>query len=114
MDQANSLDWTELLSAALEVGVTPSEFWDMTPGETILLIEKRNSSRRLQTIQIAWLTAKLSRAKRVPALKSLLASKAAKPVRGKELIRRRREFSEMTRHLDSKKIVQALEGKKYA
>lgn len=114
MGPHKTLDWIALLRVAVTVGVSPSEFWDMTPAETVVIVEQRAEAHRRTVIQTAWLTARLSRAKRVPALKRLLDSPAAKPLSGEELVKRRTEFAEMTAKLDVDKIVAGLRKSKNA
>lgn len=73
-------------------------FWDQTPRETCLAIEAamwRDERRQRQDVALAWRTAALLRAKRLPSLKHLLSSGPARPLAGEELTRRRREFREM-------------------
>jgi len=94
--------WQKLLEQALRCEITAAEFWQMTPNETWQTIEAygwRLNQQRREAISMAWLTAALTRAKRLPKLAQLLAEKA-KPLRGAELHRRRREFAEMTAGLD--------------
>lgn len=75
----------------------------MTPRETFMAIDAavwREEQQQKREIALAWRTAMLSRAKRIPSLKMLLATKPAKPLEGEELARRRREHAEMTRNVD--------------
>ena len=55
-------------------------------------------------LTLAWQTAALTRAKRMPSLKQLLNTKPAKPLVGKELEKRRQEFRDMTKNLDVSKL----------
>lgn len=78
------------------------EFWDLTPHETYLAIEAalwRDQQRQRQDIVLAWRTAALTRAKKMPSLAQLLAG-PAKPLTGQDLERRRREFKEMSATFD--------------
>lgn len=54
-------------------------------------------------ITAAWLTAKLVRVKNFPPLGRMLAE-PAKPLKGKELKRRRQEFKEMSAGIDLEAI----------
>jgi len=96
---------------ALRSGLALPDFWEMTPRETMLAIEAANWREReaeKRAIAQARLTALLVRAKRIPTLKQLLAGGPAKPLRGKELIKRRREFEEMSaraKDLDINKLM---------
>jgi soluble lytic murein transglycosylase-like protein len=78
--------------------VTVSEFWEMTPRETMMAIEAaiwRDERAQKQALSAAWHTAALARVKRLPALAQLFAAPARK-LRGRELEKRRREFAEMS------------------
>lgn len=93
-----ALDFERLLKHALRVGVTATEFWDLTPRETIMTLEAalwRQEQHQKDQIALAWYVAALSRAKRLPNLKQLLAG-PAKPLKGNELKRRRSEYQELT------------------
>lgn len=82
----------------------------MTPAETFLTIEAylwQMERHRRDEVTIAWLTAKLMRAKRLPPLARLLTAKKAKPLQGEELDKRRREFKDMTENID----LEALNGR---
>lgn len=74
-------------------------FWEQTPRETCAAIEAamwRDERRQKQDVALAWRTAALSRQKRLPSLKHLLAAKPAKRLQGKELKKRHAEFREMS------------------
>lgn len=91
-----------LLENALRCGLSISEFWELTPKETLMQMEAviwREKRQAKATITQAWLTAALGRVKRMPALAQLLAGRARK-LSGKELERRRREFREMNKNVD--------------
>lgn len=75
----------------------------MTPRETYAVIDAyiwRDERQQKQQIALAWRTAALHRAKRMPALRALLSEGPAKPLKGKELEKRRREFIEVTTSID--------------
>jgi len=96
-----------LLKQALRCGIRVAEFWEMTPRETYMAIEAaiwRDEQRQKHDVVLAWRTAALMRAKRMPSLKQLLNTKPARPLRGKELEKRRQEFKEMTAKLDTSKL----------
>lgn len=99
-----AIDWPKLLKAACALGITPDIFWQMTPAETILFISSRSGRLQRELISQAYLTARLIRAKRFPTLNHLLGHPAARPLKGKELERRREEFKTMTRNLDLSKV----------
>jgi hypothetical protein len=70
----------------------------MTPRETAAALEAaawRTDQAQRARAWLAWHVAALSRAKRMPPLSRLLPLPAARPLRGKELEKRRREFREM-------------------
>lgn len=52
----------------------------------------------------AWRIAAFSRAKKLPPLKQVLNTSPAKPLRGAEREKRRKEFAEMTAKLDLSKL----------
>lgn len=90
----------QFLRDALRAGVPALQFWEMTPRETLAAIEAaawRLEHEEERAISQAWHTAALSRARRFPALKSLL--KRAKPSEAarKPIAERRQEFQEMKR-----------------
>lgn len=100
---------------ALRAGIGVLEWLDLTPRETYMMLDaylwreeqrRREYEQRLeQELTLAWLIAALTRAKRLPPLRVLLtAAKPAKPLKGKELERRRSEFAEMAANLDLEKI----------
>lgn len=63
------------LSQALRAGLRVSEFWEMTPREVMAAAQAtvwRLELDRERMIMAAWLTAALSRSKRLPRLKRLL------------------------------------------
>lgn len=88
----------------------------MTPREALMAIEAaiwRDDRRQELDIVQAWSTAMLIRAKRIPSLKQLLNTKPAKPLHGKELEKRRREFKEMTANIDLNKLADQLKKVKH-
>ena len=92
--------WIEsLLVEALRCGMTVSQFWDLTPRETLHAIEAE--VWRLERVQrgrlwLAWHVAAFARAKKLPSLQRLLAPADAKPLEGEALDTRREEFAQMT------------------
>jgi len=64
----------------------------------------RDERNQQMNIVQAWRIAMMMRAKRIPSLKALLNTKPAKPLHGKELEKRRREFKEMTANVDINKL----------
>lgn len=88
----------QLLVQALHAGIGILVFWEMTPCETTQEIKAANW--RLEQGQrarawLAWHTAALSRAKKMPPLARLVNPPEAKTLRPDELEARRREFAEM-------------------
>lgn len=71
--------------------------------EAAIWRDERN--QQMDVIQ-AWRIARLVRANPIPALKQLLDPRPAKPLHGKELEERRREFKEMTANVDLNRIAQ--------
>jgi hypothetical protein len=95
-----------LLRDALRAGISAPEFWELTPVETFMSIEAsvwREERRQQAALTAAWVTAKLSRAKRIPPLKRLLKSKPRRLSKA-ELARRGEEFKEMSRNIDLEAI----------
>lgn len=69
----------------------------MTPRETDAAIEAalwREERAQDYGLQLAWLTAALTRSKRLPSLRNLM-TKPAKPLSGAALKKRRQEFERM-------------------
>jgi len=62
----------------------------------------RDSRNQKLLVSLAHNIAMLSRQKRIPTLKALFSgsSKAAKPLKGREKKRRRKEFKDMTKNLN--------------
>lgn len=91
----------------MRAGVSVAEFWDLTPFETLLVIEAniwRDEHDQKMLLKHAWDIAALSRSKRLPKLSLLLKSKPVKRLKGQELIMRRSEFQDMTKNIDLKKL----------
>ena len=91
----------------MRAGIGVLEFWDQTPRETFMAIDAaiwREEVRQKQNLTLAWQTAALTRAKRLPSLKQLLNTKPAKPLVGAEMEKRRQEFRDMTKNLDLSKL----------
>ena len=87
--------------------MTVGEFWELTPHEVYLSIDAyivRTSQQQKHDFTVAWLNAKLQRAKNIPSLKVLLLDKKAQKLTGKELAKRRDEFKQMTKGVDLTKI----------
>lgn len=85
----------------------------MTPRETYILIDAaswRAEQRQQQAVSAAWLTAALTRQKRLPSLKRLLGTDRSRALDGEELERRRAEYEEIMRKMDLDKINEANRG----
>lgn len=108
MTRDNDLSIAELCRAALGVGLTHSEFWDLTPRETVELIEARSDVRRRSLVQTAWLTAKFMRAKRIPSLAAALNSRTVKRVSRSEIVKRRGEFSALKKKFNAAELVKKI------
>jgi hypothetical protein len=100
---------------ALRCGCTVSEFWSMTPVEAYKFIEAtnwRHKQLERREITMAWLTAALTRTKRLPKLKPLLAqTKRPKKLTGEQLQERRREFKELATPEKLARINEAMKRK---
>lgn len=87
--------------------MTVAEFWDQTPRETYLAIEAalwRDERAQRQQMAQAWYTAALTRTKKLPTLKQLTGIGTAKPLKGREFERRRKELKEMAAAVDISKL----------
>lgn len=92
----------------MHAGIKVLEFLDLTPCETFMAINASiwsGEAQQKRDLTLAWQTAALTRAKRMPSLKQLLNTKPARPLHGEELEKRRQEFKEMTANLDVSKLV---------
>lgn len=95
---------------ALRCGIGVAEFWDLTPRETWQAIEAaiwRDRREQERETRQAWLTATLSRAKKIPSLKRLLTEKKqAQRLTPVEAEKRRNEFGQMVAAVDFDKLNQ--------
>lgn len=83
-----------LLVEALRAGVDVLTFWNLTPAETVQTIEAaawRERQERKARLSLAWHTAALSRAKRMPSHERLLKP----PPTPEELAQMKRDHSQM-------------------
>jgi hypothetical protein len=93
------LRWDELVIVGIEIGLSPSQFWDTTPRELALYARARahraEEDLRRQLF-LAWHIAALIRIDKLPPLDELLAP-AAQPKEGaeRELLRRAREHEQI-------------------
>lgn len=93
-----SRDWDGLLADAMELGLKPDEFWNMTPAESALYAAAQ--ARRVQnelrrTMTLAWNIAALVRTANLPPLNQLL-DPAQPEAASEELARGRRDFQELS------------------
>jgi len=68
-------DFYALLADANKAGVSTLEFWEMTPRELNLAMEAaswRMQNEQMIAMSLAWHTAALTRAKRMPTLREML------------------------------------------
>jgi hypothetical protein len=92
------VDFDAFLRDALRCGVTVESFWSMTPRETYATIEAaawRAEQEQKARAWLAWHTAALSRAKRMPPLARLLPLPAARPLSKEDAAKKRSEFEAM-------------------
>jgi len=91
-----AVDLDGLMREALRCGVTIAEYWSMTPPETLAVIEAHNWRQRQEErrqMTTAWMTAALTRTRRLPRLGALLArSKRPQKLSKNDLAARRTEF----------------------
>jgi hypothetical protein len=69
------LDFEELLLLSAQIGIRPSEFWEMTYAEFSICVDAYSNNQKIQMqgmIIQAYLTASLSRTKKLPNLEDLL------------------------------------------
>lgn len=62
---------------AIQAGIRPADFWDLTPYQTYLFIkEYRESIKRAhaENVAVAWLNARWQRCKEMPTLQKVLDS----------------------------------------
>lgn len=79
------------------MGISIEAFWEMTPRETIAALDAaawRMRQEQTQMLSLAWHTAALMRAKRMPALSQMVA-RLKRPRRNEPIERRREEFEEL-------------------
>lgn len=74
------------------LNLKPGEFWPLTPGEFLELLDgykwrKEQEDRRL--VELAWMTAYLHRVRKMPSLSRLLKNKKAEPKKLSQEERRR-------------------------
>lgn len=108
------IDWDAFLEQALHGGMTAEAFWRATPKEASLTIEAagwRSEQQDKRAAWTAWLTAKLTRAKRMPSWKRLMGEPETKVLKGEELERRRQERGEMMEQMDLDKLNEAMRSR---
>lgn len=95
----------------MQAGISLLEFWELTPRETYQTIEAyvwRDRQNQKKQIAQAWRIAALTRARKLPNLKTVLASGPARPLVGRERVQRREEFQEMTANVDLKALAERM------
>jgi hypothetical protein len=86
----------------------------MTPRETFAAIEAANwraERTHRRDAWLAWHTAALTRARRLPSLQRLIKPRDAKPLVGDELERRRSERDEILKSIDVDKINEVMRNR---
>lgn len=95
---------------ALRCGIGVTEFWELTPRETWQAIEAaiwRDRREQERETRLAWLTATLSRAKKIPSLKRLMTEKKqAQRLIPAQAEKRREEYQQMVKAVDFNKLNQ--------
>ncbi len=79
-----------------------AEFWALTPRELGAVLDAarwRLQREHERDAWLAWHIAALQRVKRLPDLRRFMGRDKARPLRGAELERRRREHEEIVRRL---------------
>jgi len=80
--------------------VTVTEFWLMTPAETLAVLDAaawRADLDLKRAVRLAWHIVALQRQKRLPSLKHLLQPAKTKKLTGEELNTRRREHAALVK-----------------
>lgn len=96
---------------ALRTGITVADFWGMTPRETWAAMDAaawRMEQEQRNRAWLAWHTAALSRAKRMPPLSKLLRSDHPQVLTGEALKRRRAERDDLLSTLNLDKLNEAM------
>lgn len=91
----------------LQAGISVREFWDLTPRELRQVIrvadEERADEIRYEfdrDVRLAWQVANLTRAKRLPSLKSLFVKhEPQKPLTKEQRAERERELAELKQRM---------------
>ncbi len=96
--------WGELLTTAIELGLSPDQFWNATPRELALHAKARarlaETNLRRQLF-LAWHVAALGRVDKLPPLEEFLQS-PRKETPEQELERRAREHEEVLKTMAAK------------
>lgn len=94
-----SRDWENLLADAMELGLKPDEFWNLTPAEFALYAAaqaRRVQSELRRTMALAWNIAALVRTANLPPLNQLLDPAQPEAASEDELARGRHDFQELS------------------
>lgn len=78
-----------MLKTALYIGIDYSLFWQLTPYEYGIYLKNYNEKSQIEeenNISMAWLTAKLLRAEKIPALESLLPKNIQKEMTDEQML----------------------------
>jgi hypothetical protein len=92
---------------ALKFGLSVQEFWDMTPRETIAALDAaawRIRQEQMQMLSLAWHTAALTHARKLPPLARLLSRLQKPDKKEAPLAERRAEFEEMKKRMGALKV----------
>lgn len=95
-----------LLADALHAGLGVREYWELTPAETLGVLDAhawRLEREREARAWAVWHTAALVRAKKLPALKRLVDGYKTVQLRGVALEDKRREHAEIMAAAEAKR-----------
>lgn len=84
----------------MAAGIGVTEFWDLTPGETVALVRARLRRERERDLWLAWHIAALGRVKKFPSLKRLLRPAKAHGLTPDQAAQRQAEFEELKARME--------------
>jgi hypothetical protein len=82
----------------------------MTPRETLTAIAAKAEAQHNRDAWLAWHTAAMVRAKKMPSLKSLQGRDRTRVLRGEELEKRREERDQLLEGLDLERLNEAMQS----
>jgi hypothetical protein len=98
--------WDDLLTIAIELGLSPAAFWLATPREIALVARARARHAETETrraLAIAWHAAAFQRVEKLPPLEDILRA-LRKPPTGEERDRGAREHDEIIARMQRARV----------